>query len=112
MKSCDWVVEVLESEASDAPIVEQVYVELKTKNGLEKAVEKLAATIERFDPAFRRHPKRSYAVGAFTKPAQQRVRLEDKRFQKKYRSRFEVLRGRSPVPLCAPSISIPRVRKH
>lgn len=100
-KSCDWVVEILSELSDEAQIIEQIFVELKSKNGLEKAVEQIAQTIERFDPQLNRHAKRSYAVGMFTKPAQQRVRLEDKRFQKKYRSRFELARGRTPVPLCS-----------
>lgn len=102
-KSCDWLIEIISGGKQPPGIVEQVYVELKTKNGLEKAVLQLQATIERFDPKLTAYRKRSYAVGVFTKPAQLRVRLEDKRFQKKYRSRFEIVRGHSPVPLCSHS---------
>lgn len=97
-KSCDCLVEIYAEETTQSAVLEQVYVELKRKNDLEKAIEQLSETIDRFDPR-RQYRKRSYAVGKFRKPQQQRFLLIEKQFQKKYRSRFQVVSGGATVPL-------------
>ena len=97
-KSCDWLVQIHSSANSESKILEQVYVELKSKNHLEDAVKQLASTIQRLDPKFR-HKKRSYAVGFFRKPQQQRTRIFDKVFRDKYKSSFTVISGGKTVPL-------------
>ena len=99
--SCDWLLEILVKKSRAEAVIEKVFVELKARHGLEKAVKQLQATIQRMDPGLRTYPKRSYAVGHFSKPSQTRVRLADKFFQGKYRSRFEAIRGNVAVPLCA-----------
>lgn len=100
-KSCDWLVEICADMGADCAILEQVYVELKLKNDLEKALDQLSATIQRFDPN-QRHKKRSYAVGKFSNPAQQRFRLMEKKLQKQYGSRFIVISGGATIPLYRP----------
>lgn len=97
-KSCDWLVEIYAGATTQSEVLEQVYVELKRKNDLETAIEQLSKTILRFDP-HRQHRKRSYAVGRFSKPQQQRFRLKDKEFLKKYRSHFWVVSGGVTEPL-------------
>ena len=100
-KSCDWLVEVYTGATTQSEVLEQVYVELKRKNDLEKAIEQLTETIDRFDPQ-RQHRKRSYAVGRFSKPQQQRFRLIEKQFLKNYGSRFRVVSGGVTEPLYSP----------
>ena len=97
-KSCDWLVEIYQGPTTDSVILEQVYVELKRKNDLEKAIDQLGETIDRFDPNHE-HRKRSYAVGKFSKPQQQRFKITEKKFLKKYRSHFIIISGGAEVPL-------------